>query len=218
LFTKFVTPFGVGNQGYAIHSASSGSSGTYQLVSSDTGGSPVISYGAAIVQMSTPPASPTSGFSYRNGSGSQLSIQSASGVTNLYSNQYDTNLSPNTNQHVIEIPGGIASQKLLTFTSTWQSGQVGRSYYGKQLLTSSNTNAWDGSFTSFTTQYLQGYGSGGVTAALIGVTWLRALTDNDRAAFDENPWQIFRPNPGRLYGLPPAGGWPWTPILKVTSS
>lgn len=47
--------------------------------------------------------------------------------------------------------------------------------------------------------------------------WTRKLSQDERLSLNENPWQIFRPNPGRLYGLPPAGGWPWTPKLRVTS-
>jgi hypothetical protein len=47
--------------------------------------------------------------------------------------------------------------------------------------------------------------------------WARALSESESSALNENPWQIFRPNPGRIYGLPSAGGWPWTPTLRVTS-
>jgi hypothetical protein len=59
------------------------------------------------------------------------------------------------------------------------------------------------------------YGSG--NTILMVAYWERALSDAEMVSVTSEPWQIFRPNPGRIYGLPAAGGWPWTPTLRVTS-
>ena len=195
-----ITPFGIGILGNVLYNSLIYGNATYSLNTVANGGSPVYTYGAVYCQMATPDASGTSGFSYTNNQ-SQFSLQANDVSTFFFARNWTSEVDVTSNDHNIVIPGGVPNGKLLTATNTWATGQPGRIYNGKQLLTSSNSTVWDGGYFAYNNPYFAGYSSG-KTTALLGVTWLRALTDNDRAAFDENPWQIFKPNPGRIYFLP----------------
>jgi len=207
------TPFGAG-AGNVYFQNREGANASYSLNNVGSGGSPVYTYGVAYCQLDTPDAQ-ISGFSYTN-STTEFSLQATSTATQFVARNWTANVDTSANTHIIAVPGGVPNQKQLTASVTWVTGQPGRIYNGKQLLVSSNSTVWDGGWPNYNFSYFNSFTSG-KTVGLLGVTWLRALTDNDRAAFDENPWQLFRPNPGRLYGLAPAGGWPWSPTLRVTS-
>lgn len=60
------------------------------------------------------------------------------------------------------------------------------------------------------------YGSG--NTILMVAYWDRALSDAEMVAATSEPWQIFKPNAGRIYGLPSTGvTFPWSPKLRITS-
>jgi hypothetical protein len=193
------TPFGAGFTGNVLYTTRVGGNATYSLVDVLSGGSPVYTYGVAYCQLDTPD-SEFSGFSYTNGQ-TNFSLQANNVSTQFIARNWTAEIDTTANDHFITVPGGVPNQKQLTSTVTWAVGQPGRIYNGKQLLVSSNATVWDGGYFAYNNPYFASY-STGKTSGLLGVTWLRALTDNDRAAFDENPWQIFKPKPGRIYFLP----------------
>jgi hypothetical protein len=193
------TTVGVGFSGTAVYVNSSNVSANYLLKDISLGGSPVYTYGFVYCQMATPDAQ-VSGFSYNNNQ-STFSYQATNTSAQFIARNWTSQIDTTANDHFITAPSGVPSQKQLTATVTWVTGQPGRMYNGKNLLVSSNQTVWDGGYELYGNMFLTAYGAG-KTAGLLGVTWLRALTDNDRAAFDENPWQIFKPNPGRIYFLP----------------
>lgn len=209
------TTFGTGFTGTTVYVNSSNVNASYLLKDISLGGSPVYTYGFVYCQMDTPDAA-VSGFSYSN-SQSTFSYHATNTYAQFIARNWTSQIDTTANDHFVAAPSGVPSQKQLTATVTWVTGQPGRMYNGKNLLVSSNTTVWDGGYELYGNLFLTAYGTG-KTAGLLGVTWLRALTDNDRAAFDENPWQIFRPNAGRIYGIPPASvTFPWSPKLRVTS-
>jgi hypothetical protein len=76
-------------------------------------------------------------------------------------------------------------------------------YYHQGKLDGTNTGT-----TTATLRYDEGYplpfklgGYNGLDSQM-GLLWTRELSSNELAALHENPWQIFKPNPGRVYFLP----------------
>jgi hypothetical protein len=71
-----------------------------------------------------------------------------------------------------------------------------------------NTGGWNGTIPRaleiiVTSGYRQSGSSAPPTGfALAGFGWQRVLSPNELAILDENPWQIFKPKPGRTYFLP----------------
>jgi len=103
------------------------------------------------------------------------------------------------NTHSTVITSQIQSSKLLTLSSVWETGQVGKAYLGTSEISSSNSTIWDGGNGLF--DFIE-ITNNGRFLAFSAFFWLRKLTNTDRASFAENPWQIFKPNPGRIYFLP----------------
>lgn len=123
-----------------------------------------------------------------------------------------TSVNPSITQSILGTPirDSIIVQTGVFTDANPISVSVGKSFF------SSNQN-WTASFSN---NYVNNanFVSSGPFIQFYTAIWTRKLSTDERLSLNENPWQIFRPNPGRLYGLPPAGGWPWTPIMKVTSS
>jgi hypothetical protein len=195
------TTVGAGFSGTTVYVNSSNVNASYTLKDVASGGSPVYTYGFVYCQMANPDAQ-FSGFSYNNNQ-STFSYQATNTSAEFIARNWTSQIDTTANDHFVTAPSGVPSQKQLTATVTWVTGQPGRMYNGTNLLVSSNTTIWDGGYSLYGGMFLTAYGTGR-TVGLLGVTWLRALTDNDRAAFDENPWQIFKPNPGRMYFIPGA--------------
>lgn len=72
------------------------------------------------------------------------------------------------------------------------NGQL--TFSGTASYTASNAGIWVGAITNHNSS----------SNFFLALSWDRALTLSEAAAIQENPWQIFKPNPGRIYFLPGA--------------
>ena len=87
------------------------------------------------------------------------------------------------------------------------SGAIGRLYRDGQVLSSTQSGTIVGNWYDPAQEVVIGrlgsaYESGLATPFSLVVAWDRALSDAEVAEISQNPWQLFRADPVRIYSLP----------------